>query len=120
MSHCCEELAKRKPADFDIPAINSVLSLPPGLHGLPAFTSVLGTATERLLELLGDAEAICSSWYDDTSNLDSVLLQLSHAALLVLLKSDALKAQSENSVLMMADAWVAGPVGALCSQAQRR
>ena len=48
-------------------------------------------------------------------------MQVSLAALLPLLRSDKLKARSENSVLMMADAWVLNsPAGKSCDVAQLR
>ena len=121
MSCCCDELSKRSSTDFDISAINTVFNLPPGLHKMPVVVAAMGKATEALLQRLGDAEAVCGSWYDDTSDLEVQLLQLSHSSVLALLRSDNLKARSENSVLMMADAWVVNsPAGKSCNPAQLR
>ena len=84
----------------------------------------MGKATEALLQRRDDAEAVGGSWYVDTSDLDTLdkqLEQLSLASLLALLKSDNLKARSENSVVMMADACVLNsPAGNSCSPAQLR
>ena len=121
LSCCCDELSKRSPADYDIPAINTVFSLPPGLHDVPAVAAAMGKATEALLQRLGDAEAVCGAWYDNASDLDKQLQQLSLASLLALIQSDKLTARSENSLLMMADAWVLNsPVGKSCGPTQLR
>ena len=106
LSSCCQELSKRSPADFDAVAIHKVFDLPPGLHDLAAFADVVVKATDALLVWVGDAEAVCNAWYDESSDLDQRLLQLTQPALLALLKSGQLWAHSENSVLLMADAWV--------------
>ena len=42
--------------------------------------------------------------------------QLDLSALLALLRSGELLARGENSVLMMADAWVSGSNGSSCSE----
>ena len=88
---------------------------------MPAFGVAMDKATEALLQRLGDAEAVCGSRYDYTSDLNLQLQQLNHASLLALLTSDKLKARSENNVLMMADMWVVNsPAGKSCNPAQLR
>ena len=95
--------------------------MPSGLQSITEFTPVTSIATQRLLQLMGDAEAIGNSLTGNSpAELGKDFLNLSHATLLALLKSDQLKARSENSGLMVTDAWVAGPKGSLCTAAQLR
>ena len=119
--HGIDALASRSAADFDMVAVEAVFNLPPAVQSVAAFTAVAAMVTERLLKLLGgsDAEAIGNALlHSQQGSLRSSFLNLGHAALLALLKSDQLKARSENSVLMIADAWVWGPRGKGCSKVE--
>lgn len=111
--HSCEEILSSGAVAFDVAACNMVFGgLPPGLQGLEYHTRISSAATERLLQLLGNAEAVCCAWYNTSSDLYKQLLQLSYPVMMVLLSSNKLQARSENSVLMMADAWVMGQLEA--------
>ena len=126
LPHVMEALAKRRPEDFDLPAIELTLNLPPGIQSLEGFSAVTAAATQRLLQLMGDVEALGSALCNrptkptKLTQLGIDFLNMSHAALLALLRSDELKARSVNSVLMVAHAWVTSPAGEAHSEQQLR
>lgn len=95
------------PAEYDIPTISAVFSnLTTEWRNLPAFSTVVSTATERLLQLLGDADVVCSACCNLEPLVRQQLSQLSQPGLLALLRSPQLQACSENSVLMMVSNWI--------------
>lgn len=108
--HCCAELAAYDAAMFDVPAINAVFGgLSPGMSDSITFAGVTARATERLLQLFGDMELLCSHLLSKPGPHEGVmnLLQLEQPSFIALLSSDSLMARKENSVLVVACFWVA-------------
>lgn len=123
ITKCLSELTHKSPQDYTIPDVNAAVALvrPHSATHQLFFDTVVSLAVERLLELLGDAEAVCQAWYDGTSILGQQLLELSLPSVLVLLSSDSLSAWSENNVLMMATKWITyAPAGVSSTPEQRR
>ena len=87
--------------------IEQIINLPHGLQSTSWFIELAAKATERLVQLFGDAEAIGQAVYFQTDPLGigKDFMDLSLASLIALLTSPLLKARSENSVLMILDAW---------------
>lgn len=130
LGHCCEELAKHPEQDYDVAAVDMLLSsCPPGMLDLASLPAILSAATDSLLRQLGDAEALgnavhaTSSTPSDSNSvggLQHLLLQLSQPAAIVLFSSNAIQTRSENSVLMMVDVWMQGAAAQACTQSQKR
>ncbi|MEW5318531.1 MAG: hypothetical protein WDW38_009747 [Sanguina aurantia] len=87
--------------------------IPPGLIDKSSFKRVLDRALGKLLRLFHDASAVLAS-----RTLTKQLLRLPHAALLDLLDSDDLLADSEDTVLTLLSWWLEGEVGQACSSQQ--
>ncbi|MEW5308221.1 MAG: hypothetical protein WDW38_000196 [Sanguina aurantia] len=90
-------LCNLPPSSFPL---TSVYTLPPGLKTSPLFSAVLTAAEESLLATFGNALNIITS---------PALLQqfnlLPQPAVLALLQSDQLMADTEASVLLLVDSW---------------
>lgn len=121
LAHCCSRLVNNDVEAFSIAAINRVLSdLPSCLDCHPGRSRLLQFATDRLLQLFGDTEAVCCALGDPSVALAVQLQQLSQPAVLALLRSPHLLAHSENTVLLMVAAWAVGSSGSGCSAAETR
>mmetsp|Transcript_28620 Transcript_28620/g.77209 ORF Transcript_28620/g.77209 Transcript_28620/m.77209 type:complete len:543 (+) Transcript_28620:48-1676(+) len=98
---CSSAFAALDPKDIDLDALKRAYSVEGILHNTASFSEMIPKVQGRLMDMFSDLVQVMRS-----PEMQSQLLQLPFAAVLVLLRSEQLVVDSENTVLAVANLWV--------------